>query len=177
MSHSTSSIKLAFYVGTGGRTFFRLITPLIKFWDKSLISHVEIVLEDHNLNYHWVSSRPGGVTSKINYEYDPSEWIFVSLPSLIPEQYEAIESFVFDRSVLSSSYDWAGVIFSAVIPIRLESKSKWFCSELCRAALRTVNHISDKTIPDHSVTPAELFREILPYNWKTHYPETLLTQV
>ena len=78
------TIKLAFYVGNGDSKFFRVITPLIRFWDRSLITHVEIVLEDEDLNYHWISSRPGGgVEDKVNYQYDPNEWIFVSIPPLV----------------------------------------------------------------------------------------------
>jgi len=167
------TIKLAFYVGSGDRKLFRAIIPLIRFWDKSLITHVELVFEDEDLNYHWVSSRPGGVYDNVNYQYDPSEWVFVSLPPLPKDQRDRIENFIKDE-VLGSGYDWFGVIFSAAIPIRFESKENWFCSELVRACLRVGGVNIDRTIPDHSVTPAQLFAEVTRLQVvRIYYPDQL----
>lgn len=160
-------IKLAFYIGKGDSKFSRFVIPLIRFWDKNLISHSEIIFTDESGVEHWISARPGGVTDQVNYSYDPAEWIFATIP-ISKTQFNRMEEFV-KTKVLESGYDWIGIIFSAIIPIRFESKKNWFCSELCRATLRS-GKISDIdwSIPDHMVTPAELFQEV-----KGHYMSRL----
>ena len=152
-------IKLAFYTGKGDDKFSRFIIPLIRFWDRNLISHSEIIFTDSEGNEHWISSRPEGVTDRVNYKYNPREWIFVDVP-VSEHQINTMIKFI-QTEVLESKYDWIGIMFSVIIPVRFESKKNWFCSELCRATLR-VGEIPymDWSIPDHTVTPAQLFYEV-----------------
>ena len=109
-------VKLAFYKGKGD-----LVDKLIRWWTKSQYSHVEGVVGDT-----WISSSPrdGGVRSMRMESYNAKHWDITDYPGV-----STIDVFDLFRRTKGNDYDFIGILFSQVLPIGLQSKSKWYCSE------------------------------------------------
>lgn len=114
-------IRVAFYKARGN-----LFDRLIRLWTGSPYSHCELVL-----GARWITSSPrdGGVR-EAQIEPDPQTWDFLDVPEADPERIEAL--FQAERG---AGYDWLGIAFSQVLPLGLESRRRWFCSEFCAQAL------------------------------------------
>lgn len=115
-------IQLALYTGSGDWT-----DASIRIWTRSLYSHCEIVLPDGR----WVTSSPreGGVVSRV-LAHDPAEWDFVDLPWVTVAAVEAL--FEAERG---AGYDWIGLLGSQVLPVGVQSRTRWFCSEFCATVI------------------------------------------
>jgi len=124
---------LAFYKGRGG-----WIDAAIRAATRSPYSHVELVRR------HWISGqgdgllrfggwssswRDGGVRAKM-IEATPGHWDFVEVPWA--DQADAVD---FIRPLIGARYDLAGILGSQVLGLRRQQSGRWFCSELCAAAL------------------------------------------
>ena len=111
-----SDIRLAFYKGKGD-----WVDKVIKWWTKSQYSHVEVVVGNT-----WISSSPrdGGVRSMRMESYNAEHWDIIDYPGVTSGD-------VFDlfRRTKGDDYDFIGILFSQVLPLGIQSKSKWYCSE------------------------------------------------
>lgn len=114
-------IRVAFYKARGN-----LFDRLIRLWTGSPYSHCELVLDGR-----WLTSSPrdGGVR-EAQIDPDPDTWDFLDLPQADAERIEAL--FQAERG---AGYDWLGIACCQVLPLGLESRRRWFCSEFCAAAL------------------------------------------
>ncbi len=115
-------IRLALYKGAGD-----WMDSGIRIWTRSPYSHCEIVLPDGR----WVTSSPreGGVVSRV-IVCDPSEWDFIDLPWVTAAAVEAL--FEAERG---ARYDWIGLLGSQVLPVGIQSHTRWFCSEFCATVI------------------------------------------
>ena len=111
-----SNIRLAFYKGKGD-----WVDKVIRWWTKSQYSHVEVVVGDT-----WISSSPrdGGVRSMRMEDYNAEHWDIIDYPGV-----SAADVFDLFRRTKGDDYDFIGILFSEVLPLGIQSKSKWYCSE------------------------------------------------
>lgn len=112
-------MKLAFYKGQGN--FF---DALVRFVTRSEYSHCELVIGD----LCWSASpRDGGVRRAV-INLQSGRWDVIDI-----EGNEAAADLWF-KSREGAGYDWIGLL-RTVIPFFPHSKTKYFCSEACGAAL------------------------------------------
>lgn len=122
---------LAFYKGKG-----TWVDRLIRWSTRSAYSHVEIV---HDMEEKWQhftfgyqcyssSARDGGVRSKL-IKLNPDHWDLVEVTWR--------DDFDLDLFIENDSakYDYSGIVFSHIFSLGRHNKNKWFCSEICAAAL------------------------------------------
>ena len=111
-----SDVRLAFYKGKGD-----LVDKVIRWWTKSQYSHVEVVVGDT-----WYSSSPrdGGVRSMVMKSYNTEHWDIIDYPGV-----STVDVFDLFRRTKGDDYDFIGILFSQVLPLGIQSKSKWYCSE------------------------------------------------
>ncbi|GHV01553.1 hypothetical protein AGMMS49521_2020 [Campylobacterota bacterium] len=110
----------------------------IALWTHGGFSHCEILLDNGNMVS--ASQRENRVREK-PHKYNPKKWEYVDL-NYDYEQTQKVEEFL--SAHIGNKYDWVG-ISGFVLPIK-QAKSKWFCSELCAAALGFKN--PDKISPN-----------------------------
>lgn len=121
---------LAFYKGTG-----RWDDRLIRFFTRSAYSHVELLLAgDHDHQKRPVaaisaSGRDGGVRRK-EIDFRSGRWDVVPVLGWAHD-----DAWNFAFSKLGDGYDWLAIALTFVLPLRLQSKNRWFCSELCAHAV------------------------------------------
>ena len=139
-------IRLAFYKGEGD-----IFDKLIRLWTRSPYSHVEMVFGDL-----WYSSSPrdGGVRLKL-IDPSPEHWDFVDL-DVIPKKREEMRKFLISQ--LGKKYDWTGILLSQILPLDAQDPNRWFCSEICTAALKA-GGVGLKNHPQW-YSPARLYREV-----------------
>ncbi len=121
------TIALAFYKGRGN-----WIDSVIRLVTRSQYSHVEYVPD------YWAtgvsqtcyssSQRDGGVRSK-TIDLHSGNWEVVPVPWMKTDATR-----MFER-LAGAKYDYLGILFSQFFTFRRQSSSRWFCSEICAAAL------------------------------------------
>lgn len=129
---------LAFYKGKGN-----FYDKLIRWWTNSKYSHVELAANDG----WWYTSSPrdGGVVKR-KMGYNSEHWQFV------PVRLTKSEVEKFYQETKGSKYDWLGIVFSQVLPLKQHSKQKWFCSEWCGSVLGYAN--------SNQLSPEDLYRKV-----------------
>lgn len=132
-----NTFHVAFYVGPGA-AFDRLV----RLATRSPYSHVELLFGDN----HWISSSPrdGGVRVKC-FRPKPGHWEFVG-----PFKTTGLVRRRLDTIPEGARYDWLGALGAWSDWAWLDSKSRWFCSELCGWLLGLPRRTAA------TMTPAEL---------------------
>lgn len=125
-------ITFAFYKGRGKTVWERVQDAGIRFATRGIYSHVELISGPVELGQVVVclssSGRDGGVREK-RILLKPDSWDLVQM-NIAPEQ---PVQFIRDR--IGARYDYRGILFSQVLALGRHSESRWFCSEICAAAL------------------------------------------
>ena len=129
-------ITLAFYKGRGSTIWTRLQDWAIRFATRSPYSHVELIVGRAEFGREEVclssSGRDGGVrqtTILLRREH----WDLVDMP----DQPDDVADFI--RARFGKRYDYIGIVFSQILSLGRHSPDKWFCSEICAAALGMPN--------------------------------------
>jgi hypothetical protein len=126
------TVTLAFYKGQGATIFDRLRDRAIRAATGGMYSHVELVAgaAGHDRSGVCLSSsgRDGGVRQKL-ITLRVESWDLVALPD------EAARPCRFIQDHLGARYDYAGILMSQVLAFGRHSPDRWFCSEICAAAL------------------------------------------
>lgn len=121
-------ISAAFYKAEG-----RLVDKLIRWWTQSRFSHCELVFSNDEM----FSADAWTGTTRFTRSFTPAHWELV--PITIGEDQEALlYQWCLDR--VGKKYDWLGV-FGFVLPFIKQDSSRWFCSEICGAALKSVGKV------------------------------------
>lgn len=121
------TVTLAFYKGPTG-----LFGRLIRAATKSPYSHVELIAGDAyygQLTECYSSSETDGGVRMKSICLDGEEWDLITLlhyPSTAAN---------FIQQKAGQKYDWLGILLSQVFPLARHRKNRWFCSEICAAAL------------------------------------------
>lgn len=145
-------IRVAFYKGRrpGWKGFWDWIIRTVS---RGPYSHTELIFEPHP--HLWISSIVSeGVHADYNGEPDPAEW------DLLQVDCDDNAAITFIGSELCSGYDWLGVARFA-LPGFKESKERWFCSEICCAALQASGLLPG--VKAHTVSPSALYKLLTQY--------------
>lgn len=124
------TLMLAFYKGEGD-----WIDRAVRWATRSPYSHVEMVCDDRPPSHRgWfeglsASIRDGGVRLT-PIAIKPGHWDFVELP-----WEDADTAWNFALQQIGAPYDLRGILGSQIVALRRQSPDRWFCSELCAAAL------------------------------------------
>lgn len=127
------------------RVAFRKRAPgfasgFIRFWTGGRFSHVELVFSD---GVCFSSSATDGGTRFRELDLNPEEWEFVPV-QLSPDVEARVREFC--KAEEGCRYDWRGIGFSFLpIPIGWQHAEKWFCSEVCTAALQVAGYLRGYT--------------------------------
>jgi len=129
-------ITLAFYKGRASNPWHRFQDGVIRRVTGGVYSHVELIAGSASLGAEHLclsaSGRDGGVRAKV-LTLKPAHW---DLVELINPQSSAVR-FIRDR--IGARYDYRGLILSQVFALGRHSADRWFCSEICAAALGLPN--------------------------------------
>lgn len=143
-------IKIAFYIGKPDGVYEWLVRRLT-----GKRTHCELVLPDRSQgasNGLWISSSPrdGGVRAK-RIDPEPGHWEIYEVPYMTEH---AVLRFV--RPEMGCKYDWSGVLLGW---LGIQSKTRWFCSEFCAAALTAGGRLGLKQL----CTPEQLYQQLRKY--------------
>lgn len=122
-------MKVAFLKGTG------FIDYIIKIWTFGKYSHSELVFSDGT----WFSTELAWPFKTSFHRYD-EQWAnkhfdFIDI-NITAEQEQRIREFCVGE--VGCAYDWKGIILSMILPFKKADAEKWFCSEICVAALQII---------------------------------------
>lgn len=125
---------------------------IVSKWTKSRYTHIEIIIDKT-----WVSSVEGiGVHLK---ELKPKKDVYDYLDLRVivtEEQYNKLFTWLHQQN--NKKYDTVGILFSQIIPLRLDSRDKWFCSELVTKILQLLNVNEVIDLYPHLTSPGDLAR-------------------
>ncbi|BCS54069.1 hypothetical protein [Geobacter sp. SVR] len=137
-------MQIAFYKGKGN-----LWDWVVRKWTGSPYSHCELVFSDGP--FFSADPRSNGVRY-LTIEPDPAKWDFIDIEiSLGEEKWLRRWSDV----KVGCGYDWVGLFFGTVLHLGLEDIERYFCSEICSAALQALGRIPE-ALPSKT-NPGELY--------------------
>jgi len=88
-------------------------------------------------------------------QFNALYWDMLDIPTTEAEE-EIVRNFCGNE--LGCRYDWWGIWFSQVIPLRREHPDKWFCSEICAAALQKIDLLG--SFKPCTLSPGKLFKRL-----------------
>ena len=129
-----------------------IIPKLISKWTKSKYYHVELIIDNI-----WVSVYDDGV--KLNKLRPLStNWDYLALDTvtLTDEQYSKFMLYLHNQE--GKSYDFLGIFLSQVFPLKIDSDSKWFCSEIVTKLLQMLYIEDTLELNPVTMSPSDLFK-------------------
>lgn len=141
-----ANLSIIFYKAPG-----RIVDKLIRWWTKSLYSHCEIYFPDGKAYSADAWDSHSGVRYK-EFIPNPESWDFVNLEL---DESKLLQLREFCNYRVGAKYDWLG-LFGFVIPFIKQDSKRWFCSEVCGAALKYVGKIPVLT-QTSKLTPQGLY--------------------
>lgn len=119
------------------RTFFGKV---IRLWTRGQYSHTELVFSDGK----WFSSdETDNGTRFIDGPKPDCSYDYIHVPV---HEYDEARIREFCEAENGCAYDKKGIGFSFLpIPIGYQSETRWFCSEICTAALQLAKYCSGYT--------------------------------
>lgn len=141
---SCSTIRIAFYKADGN-----FIDKIIRIITNSKYSHCELLLPDGRM-----FSSDGWNNGIVRYtdKYTLCNWDFVNIDIT---EYELSTLLSWCDHKVGLKYDWMGVA-RFIIPFLKQDPEKWFCSELCCAALKFIGKLSRK-VESFKMSPQNLY--------------------
>ena len=122
---------------------------LIGFWTHGKFSHCELLFSDGMCFSS--SPRDGGVRFK-HVNINPAHWVIIEVP-MDPDKEANMRKWC--GSQVGMPYDWIGIAALSVSDPTKE-KYKWYCSQICIAALNKVGAIN--LFPE--VSPNQFYNEL-----------------
>jgi len=150
------NLKVLFYhTNPKGTTF---IDNIIKWWTGSKYYHTEIIIDNRIL----VGAQAGeGVYIKEVID-KPELYDIIELDiHATAKQITIIENWV--NSLVGKKYDYLGIIMSQILPARIDSPNRWFCSELSTKILQLFVVKQVITLTPNMVSPGKLYNTIVKY--------------
>lgn len=138
-------LKVAFYKADGN-----FIDKVIRLFTRSKYSHCELLLPDGRM-----FSSDGWDNGKVRYndKYNINNWDFIDI-NITNGELLTLLSWCDHK--IGLKYDWLGV-FRFVLPFLKQDPDRWFCSELCAAALKFIGKIG-MNIKTSGLSPNALFK-------------------
>ena len=113
---------------------------LIRIWTWGKWSHTELVFSN---GCSFSSDEKDGGTRWKDWHMSPDEWDFLNVPCTPAEEQEVAAWCAGEEGC---KYDMVGIGFSFLpIPLGYQSADKWFCSEICVAALQRIGYMRGYT--------------------------------
>jgi hypothetical protein len=140
-------LQLAFYKANSGRLFDRLIG----LWTRGDYSHVELVFPETGECYS-SSPRDGGCRFK-QIDLQNGKWELISIPATA-QQVLDVWSWCVEQQ--GKAYDWPGIWGFVCSPFVRQKPQRYFCSEVCVAALQEMGLF--KGIEPYRVSPNRLYK-------------------
>jgi hypothetical protein len=140
------------------KTSNTLSSRLIKYWTKSIYSHVEISFGDFSYNV----DTELGLLKYPKSKYNKEEWDVININADISQKnLQKIERFISNQVGLK--YDWRGIFLSQFINFGIDSDSKWFCSEFVVKILQLF--LIEETIDEkpNKVSPEKIYKILSSY--------------
>lgn len=135
--------QMAFYKGKG-----RFFDKVVRWWTGGKYSHCELVFS--NDTYFSADAWENEVRFKRMFP-NPENWDFVAL-NLTQKEELVVRAWCDSQE--GKRYDYTGILLSQVMPLHIEDPNRWFCSELCVAALQRVGRLPGLLAQD--IDPSEL---------------------
>jgi len=136
---------------------------IVRLWTFSPYSHSFLVLEKNNnftafeanSNYNKVRSFNFNISylEKNSSFYKNYDYFKFKLNS---NQFKNISNFLVQQ--LDKKYDWLGIFLSQIIPMNIEEKEKWFCSELCAYVIS--KYLFNLKYLPQKYSPGKLYKEL-----------------
>jgi len=124
---------------------------IIRLWTMGKFSHSELVFSDGRT---FSSDEADGGTRWTDRAMPSSEWDFIDIPCTTKQENRAR---VFCEGEDGCKYDMVGIGFSFLpVPIGWQSAEKWFCSEICVAALQQIGYLIGYT--PSRISPNKLYK-------------------
>lgn len=154
-------MKIAFYKGTGHTVLNFILSWGVKIWTWGEYSHVELIDcngSDNIALWDWYSASAfaEGIVRVKTIDVIPDNWDFFDIDFDLDKE-SVIEFF---NKEMGKKYDWIGILFSQLFPLKLDDKNTWFCSEIVKHALCISGIQSLCFDTDASYSPNRLFREL-----------------
>jgi len=112
--------------------YWRWAAKITKWGTKSDFFHVEIAIDDKWIGAH---TEKGIEIHPFQELYDKTfDYYELIVEDLTESQH--IKFWEFVKAQEKTGYDWKGIYLTQVIKIDLESKKKWFCSEIVSKILQ-----------------------------------------
>lgn len=125
---------------------------LIRWWTHSPYSHCALVFDDRV-----VFQAEAGIGTHFTQTAILSANVWDALEiKLDPDSQQAVMTFCNLED--KCGYDWVGIFFSQIIRMQRSSKNKWFCSEVCVAALQRVGLLPN--VVPCTVSPGQLYKRL-----------------
>lgn len=130
----------------------KVVSKLIQWWTKSDYFHIEVIKDDF-----WISSSVKTGTTKVKLENlrENYDYYDLEVPDLTEEQKKIFWQFIEDQK--NTGYDWTGIFLSQIFFFDIESKNKWFCSEIATKILQLLYVYKVLDIKENRVSPARLY--------------------
>lgn len=153
-------MKVAFYKGYGSTWWKRVISWLVKVWTGGPYSHVELVDTNdskapRNWTWYSASSFDEGEVRIKSVDCKCHHW---DVWEVVGADEQA--AFDFIKSQVGKKYDWLGIFLTQVLPLDKHDHNKWFCSEICHAALVEAGVCPERG-QSHKFNPNQLFERML----------------
>lgn len=146
-------MKLLFYKGMKGN----LLDKLICIWTNGVYSHVEFVFNETKESWICFSSSPR--ENKVRFKEikkDNEKWLEIDITKL---KLNYDKMYEFAKSQEGKKYDYISIFFTFLLPLNLEAKNKWFCSEICSKLL--LEGGCNFREPPHKIHPNKLYKLII----------------
>jgi len=131
----------------------KLIAKGIQVRTKSKYYHVELIVGDR-----WISADPKeGVYVNPLQPYISDKWTIIDLGEieLTNDNYNKVIKFIYDR--VGDKYDGLGIFLSQFIKIGVDSKDRWFCSELVSKILQLLLVDEYINIVPNELSPGDIY--------------------
>ena len=136
-----------------------IFARLIRFWTRGPYNHVEIRITDEQ--GHWwqlnADNIKGVVWRPADANYPSDVWDAVTLSEGAGDFEEVAELAAREKGC---GYDWVGILFAQILPLRREHPKKWFCSELVVAAMQECGYPQVLRKRPCSLSPNSLWRHL-----------------
>lgn len=137
-------IQLIFYKAKG-----RFFDKLIRWYTKEQYSHCEIYF---NGNCMFSADAWENKTRFKQMAINPDSWDIVDIP-VTSKEIAKIYDFCIQQE--GKKYDWSGIA-SFMFPLAKPGFNRWFCSEICTAALQEIGKLL--WVAPEDTTPGQLYK-------------------
>jgi len=125
---------------------------LIGWWTKSKYIHAELIIDDN-----WITSNPEtGFSIKTNRPVDDDLYDYIDLGrvKLTSKHMDILANWI--DGIKGTKYDYLGILMSQFLPLSIDNRHKYFCSEVVTRILQIIGYEEVLDLLPQNVSPADL---------------------